>query len=114
MDTKGISALAGTALLALTANASAGPISGASPKFIALSRAQTEPIYCRCNGYNGWDDNGSDYPGATIAGPTGGWPYYGWPGYPYLPDLCCGRPIYRHYGNCCHVSRARSWIRWVL
>ncbi len=107
MDTKRISMVSGTALLALTATASAGPMNVASSKFIAPPQTQTEPVYYRYRhhyrhygGYHhryyhrryGWN------PGAAIAGTalglatvpfalaTGGYygyyPYYGYYG-PY-------------------------------
>jgi hypothetical protein len=97
MDTKRISMVSGSALLALTATASAGPMSMASSKVIAPPQAQTEPVayryrhhYRHYGGYHhryyhryyGWN------PGAAVAGAalglatvpfalaTGGWPYY--------------------------------------
>lgn len=91
MDTKRISAISGAALFALTASASAGPMSVVSSNVIAPPQAQAEPVYYRYRhryGYYGWN------PGAAIAGTavgllslgtlaaTGGWPYYGW-GYGY-------------------------------
>jgi len=45
MDTKRISMLSATALLALAATASAGPMSVTSSKFIAPPQIQTEPVY---------------------------------------------------------------------
>lgn len=88
MDTKRISIVSGTALFALTATASAGPMSVASSQLIAPSQTQTEPVFFGYyGGYGGW------YPGAAIAGTalglltlgavaaTAGSPYYGY-GYP--------------------------------
>ena len=104
MDTKRISVVSGTALLALTATASAGPMSVPSSNVIAPSQTQTEPVayrhrhyYRHYGGYHhryyhrryGWN------PGAAVAGAalglatvpfalaTGGWPYYGHPYYGY-------------------------------
>ena len=98
MDTKRIAMVSGTALLALTATASAGPLSVVSSNLIAPPQAQTEPVayryrrHYRHHGYHhryyrryGWN------PGAAVAGAalglatlpfalaTGG--YYGY--YPY-------------------------------
>jgi hypothetical protein len=88
MDTKRISTVSGAVLFALTATASAGPMSFTSSKLIASPQTQTEPVYYRYyGGYGGW------YPGAAIAGAaiglltlgavaaTAGSPYYGY-GYP--------------------------------
>jgi hypothetical protein len=47
MDTKRISMVSGTALLALTATASAGPMRMASSKLIAPPQTQTEPVAYR-------------------------------------------------------------------
>ena len=104
MDTKRISIVSGTALLALTATASAGPMSVPGSNVIAPSQTQTEPVayrhrhhYRHYGGYHhryyhrryGWN------PGAAVAGAalglatvpfalaTGGWPYYGHPYYGY-------------------------------
>ncbi len=114
MDTKRISAVAATALLALTASASAGPMNVPGAKIIAPPQTQTEPVYYRYYGY-GWN------PGLAIAGTaaglltlgavaaTGGWgynggyygsPYYGYNAYyggPYYGNYY-GGPYYRHYG----------------
>ncbi len=107
MNTKRISMISGTALLALTATASAGPMSVTSSNIIAPPQTQTEPVYYRYRhhyrhygGYHhryyhrryGWN------PGAAVAGAalglatvpfalaTGGYygyyPYYGYYG-PY-------------------------------
>jgi hypothetical protein len=102
MDTKRISMVSGAALLALTATASAGPMSVASAKLIAPQQTQTESVAYRYrhhyrhygwhhryyHRYYGW------YPGAAVAGAavglatvpfalaTGGY-YYGYPYYPY-------------------------------
>lgn len=116
MDTKKISAFAGTALLALTATASAAPMNVPGAKIIAPPQAQTEPVYYRYyGGYYGWN------PGAAIAGTaaglltlgavaaTGGYGYYGYPYYgshayyggPYGYSggpYYYGHPYYRHYG----------------
>jgi hypothetical protein len=88
--TKRFSTFSGAVLLALTATASAGPMSVTSTKLIGPPQITTEPVYYRCNGYYGWD------PVGTIAGRTGGWPYFGWYGYPYLSYQFCGCPHYRH------------------
>jgi hypothetical protein len=105
MDTKRISMVSGTALLALTATASAGPMSVSSSKLIAPPQTQTEPVayryrhhYRHYGGYHhryyrryyGWN------PGAAVAGAalglatipfafaTGGYyPYYGYYGPSY-------------------------------
>jgi hypothetical protein len=47
MDSKRISMVSGTALLALTATASAGPMSIASSNVIAPPQTQTEPVAYR-------------------------------------------------------------------
>ena len=107
MDCKKISIVSGAAaLLALTAAASAGPMSITGAKLIAPPQARTEPVHYRYYGHDGW------VPGAAIAG----WPYYGWGysfpysgwsyGYPYYglyayygaPYEYYGHPNYRHYG----------------
>jgi len=122
MDMKSISIVSGTALFALTATASAGPMSVASSQLIAPPQTQTEPVYYRYyGGYGGW------YPGAAIAGaaiglltlgavaatagspyygygyPSYGWGYtypsYGWGyGYPTYGSYAYGRP-YGYYGG---------------
>jgi hypothetical protein len=102
MDTKRISMVSGAALLALTATASAGPMSVANSELIAPPQTQTEPVAYRYrhhyrhygwhhryyHRYYGW------YPGAAVAGAavglatvpfalaTGGY-YYGYPYYYY-------------------------------
>ena len=106
MDTKRISMVSGAALLALTATASAGPMSVASSELIAPPQTQTESVAYRYrhhyrhygwhhryyHRYYGWN------PGAAVAGAavglatvpfalaTGGYygyyPYYGYYG-PY-------------------------------
>jgi hypothetical protein len=102
MDTKRISMVSGAALLALTATASAGPMSVAGSELIAPPQTQTEPVAYRYrhhyrhygwhhryyHRYYGW------YPGAAVAGAavglatvpfalaTGGY-YYGYPYYYY-------------------------------
>jgi hypothetical protein len=104
METKKIFAVAGTALLALTATASAGPMNVPSAKIVAPSQPQAEPVYYPYYGggyYGGWD------PGLAIAGTAAGLlalgaagaaggyygtPYYGYNGY-------YGRPYYGHYGH---------------
>jgi len=88
MDTKRISAVSGTVLFALTATASAGPMSFTSSKHIALPQTQTEPVYYRYyGGYGGWN-RGAAIAGAAIGlltlgavAATAGSPYYGY-GYP--------------------------------
>jgi predicted small lipoprotein YifL len=107
MDTKRISVVSGTALLALTATGSAGPMSVPSSNVIAPPQTQTEPVayryrphYRHYGGYHhryyrryGWN------PGAAVAGAalglatipfalaTGGYygyyPYYGYYGPSY-------------------------------
>src|ERR1700730_10745656 len=95
MDTKRISMVSGTALLALTATASAGPMSIASSQIVTPSMPveQVHYYYRHHYRYYGWN------PGAAVAGAalglatvpyalaTGGYygyPYYGYPyGYPY-------------------------------
>ncbi len=75
MDTKRIAMVSGTALLALTATASASPMSVASSTLIAPLQAQTEPVayryrhHYRHHGYHhryhrryGWN------PAAAVAG----------------------------------------------
>ena len=69
METKKIFAAAGTALLALTATASAGPMYVPSAKIVAPSQPQTEPVYYPYYGggyYGGWD------PGLAVAGTAAG------------------------------------------
>jgi hypothetical protein len=88
MDTKRISAVSGTVLFALTATASAGPMSFTSSKHIAPLQTQTEPVYYRYyGGYGGWN-RGAAIAGAAIGlltlgavAATAGSPYYGY-GYP--------------------------------
>jgi hypothetical protein len=121
METKKIFAVAGAALFALTATASAGPMNVPSAKIIAPSQPQTEPVYYPYYGggyYGGWN------PGLAIAGTaagllalgavgaTGGWPYYGSPYYGYNAyysgpyyGYYYGRPYYRHYGYYGHRYR---------
>ena len=109
MDTKRVSAVAGAALLALTATASAGPMSVASSKLVAPPQTQTEPAayhyrrHYRHYGYHhryrhyGWRHHYYRYgwnPAAAVAGAalglatlpfalvTGGY-YYGYPYYYY-------------------------------
>ncbi|MGI8570543.1 MAG: hypothetical protein ACR2KT_16580 [Methylocella sp.] len=106
MNTKRISMVSGTALLALTATASAGPMSAATSNIMGPPQTQTEPVayryrhHYRHYGYHhryyhryGWN------PGAAVAGAalglatlpfalaTGGYyygnPYYGYPYYYY-------------------------------
>jgi hypothetical protein len=97
MDAKRISIVSGTALLALTATASAGPMSLASSNVIAPPQTQTEPVAYRYRHYrhHGWYHHRYYHryygwnPGAAVAGTalglatlpfalaTGG--YYGYP-----------------------------------
>jgi hypothetical protein len=111
MDTKRISMVSGTALLALTGTASAGPMSIASSQVVKPSMPVEQVYYrhhyrhygwyhhryrhygWRYHRYYGW------YPGAAVAGAAlglatvpfalaggyYGYPYYGYPyyGYPY-------------------------------
>jgi hypothetical protein len=118
MDTRRISMVSGTALLALTATASAGPTSMANSKLIAPLPTQTDPVAYRYrhhyrhygwyhgrhygwhhryyHRYYGWN------PGAAVAGAavglatvpfalaTGG--YYG-----YYPNYGYYRPSYYYY-----------------
>ena len=123
MNTKKISAAAATILLALTATASAGPMTVPSSKIIAPSQPRMEEVYYRYyGGYYGWN------PGAAIAGTaaglltlgavaaTGGWPYYGYYGYPYYYGSSAyyggpyyyGHPYYRHYGYYGGIHTGRS------
>jgi hypothetical protein len=88
MDTKRISTVSGAVLFALTATASAGPMSFTSSKLIASPQTQTEPVYYRYyGGYGGWN-RGAAIAGAAIGlltlgavAATAGSPYYGY-GYP--------------------------------
>ncbi|HZM07465.1 MAG TPA: hypothetical protein VFC11_03310 [Methylocella sp.] len=122
METKKIFAVAGAALFALTATASAGPMNVPSAKVIAPSQPQTEPVYYPYYGggyYGGWN------PGLAIAGTAAGLlalgavgaaggyggyygsPYYGYNAYyggPYYGNYY-GRPYYRHYGYYGHGFR---------
>jgi hypothetical protein len=103
MDTKRIAMVSGAALLALTATASAGPMSVASSKLITPPQTQTEPVayryrhHYRHYGYHhGYRHYGWRYynPVAAAAGAavglatvpfalaTGGY-YYGYPYYYY-------------------------------
>lgn len=116
MDTKRISMVAGTALLALPATASAGPMSVATSNVIAPPQTQTEPVhyrYWRHHRYHGayygrpYGWHGHRYhhryygwnPGAAIAGAALGLatlPFAlagGYYGYPYY-----GNPYYGYYG----------------
>jgi len=122
MNTKKISAAAATILLALTATASAGPMTVPSSKIIAPSQPRMEEVYYRYyGGYYGWN------PGAAIAGTaaglltlgavaaTGG-PNYGYYGYPYYYGSSAyyggphyyGHPYYRHYGYYGGIHTGRS------
>jgi hypothetical protein len=65
MDAKRISNTSGAILLALTTNASAGPMNLARSNLIAPQQPQTEPAYYGCHGYYGW------VPDGTIAGLIG-------------------------------------------
>jgi hypothetical protein len=104
MDTKRISLVSGTALLALTATASAGPTSVASSKLITPPQTLTEPVAYRYRHHYrhyGWYHHRYRHYGwryynpvgaaaSTAAGlaavpfalATGGY-YYGYPYYPY-------------------------------
>jgi hypothetical protein len=129
MDTKRISAVSGTVLFALTATASAGPMSFTSSKHIAPPQTQTEPVYYRYyGGYGGWN-RGAAIAGAAIglltlgavaatAGspyygygyPSYGWGYtypsYGWGyGYPTYGSYAYYDPRYRPYGSYAYYGR---------
>jgi hypothetical protein len=119
MDTKRISVVSSAALLALTATASAGPMSVATSNVIAPPQTQTEPVHYRYSrhhryygGYHGrpygWHRHRYHHryygwnPGAAVAGaalglatvpfalaPGGYYDYYPYHGY---------YPYYGYYG----------------
>lgn len=110
MEPKRKFVVAGAAMLALTATASAGPMSVPSAKIVAPSQPQTEPVYYRYYGgyYNGWN------PGLAIAGTAAGLlalgavgaaggyygsPYYGYNGYYGGPYGYAATPYYGGYRN---------------
>jgi hypothetical protein len=99
MDTKRISAVSGTVLFALTATASAGPMSFTSSKHIAPPQTQTEPVYYRYYGGYGLTGVAANaqyyYPGSAIAhGIIGQAPYA------YLPQVYYQAPpiVVRPFG----------------
>ena len=104
MNTRSVSTVSVAVLFALTAAASAGPMSITNSKHIAPSQIRTEPVQYRYYGGYGYGGYGGWNSGAAIAGAalgllsvgalaaTVGSPYYGW-GYGWNPYYGGG------YGN---------------
>ena len=104
MNTRSVSTVSVAVLFALTATASAGPMSMTNSKHIAPPQIQTEPVQYRYYGGYGYGGYGGWNSGAAIAGAAlgllsvgalvaaAGSPYYGW-GYGWNPYYGGG------YGN---------------